>query len=1247
MTPGLSEIVARMRARGSLTAGALVAAVIGVGFSLLAPVATGDGIDAALGVGGEDTWVTGLISGLSPVATAAALLALAAVGRFLAQFVRRYLAGRLSLGIQYDLRTGILQALQRLDGPVQDRIATGQVVSRSISDLSVAQLFVARLPLIASDVLLLVFTVAVLVAISLPLAIVALLMLPVVALVTLASRRPVYASTWSAQQGEADAATHVEETITGVRVVKAFAQEPREISAMERLAGAVYALQMRAARVQARYLPVVNHLPQIALVVTIATGGLVALGGYISVGTFFTFALYMGNVTTVARRLSSMILRLLMALSALDRLADILALRPENEPPEEPAELPRNNSGTGLRLSGVTVAGESPDGENVPDALSGVDLEFPPGSTTAVVGPPGAGKSMLVLLTSGLYRPDEGRLELTGADGSTDYRDLGLGELRERVVCVFDDAFLYSASVRENIAMASGASDEEVRRVARIARADGFIEELADGYDTIVGERGLSLSGGQRQRVVLARALLHRPEVLVLDDATSAIDAATERAILTDLREELTNVTVVTVAHRESTVDFCDRAIVLDHGRVAAAGPLSEVAPTAEFRSIIAPADESARAERPSPAAGRGEAPGWEALWPHTPESAAGEAVDERLHLTARDGVGSLTPSKELQGDIDSLPAPDERPDETARRLSLATGRFRLAPMLGAVRGLIAAVAALLVVGVVADLIVPYLMRLAVDHGVAAGSAGVLGLVAAAGLGVVALSWLAERVRTVLSARAGERVLFGLRLRSYRHLQSLSMSYFDRTLSGRIMTRMTSDIDNLSTFLQTQLAEAVVSLGTLAGVVAMLVITAPQLALIALVAIPVIALLTWWFRSVTSEAYAAARQQQSTLNAAFHEHVAGLKTSQLYGREAMDRESFAAQAGRYFALRMRAQTAVSLFFPGVTGIAGLTSAVVLWVGAGLISNGELTPGVLMAFLMYLGLLYAPIQELGFVFDTWQRARVSFSRISDLLATEPTVPDEGDDPGAAEAAGKELAARGVAFRYREELDPVTTDLNVEIAPGETVAVVGPTGAGKSTLVKLIGRFYDPYRGAIEAGGVDVRSFPLSDWRARVAQVPQEAAIFSGTVAANIAYGKPGATRRELTDAVDRIGGLGVIAQVPGGFEHVVTEQGRSLSAGQRQVVALARAELTDAPVMLLDEATATLDPATEAQVLAASQAATGGRTAVVVAHRLLTAAGADRILVMRDGRVVEEGNHAELLELGGTYAEMWEAARQHS
>lgn len=1163
-------------------AGALVA---GAAAEIVAPLLTKWAVDSATS---GATHVIGIVAGL---------LALLAAGRFVASFGRRMLAGKLSLDVQHGLRVKLLGSLQRLDGAGQDALRTGQVVSRSITDLQLVQSLLAMAPLSGMSFLQFTLAAGVMLWLSPPLAAVALLMVPVVIAVVYRMRPRLHAATWSAQQRAADLAQHVEETVTGVRVVKGFGQEARMVDMLERHGRRLFAERMRAARINARFSPTLAAIPQAGLVVVIALGGWLALRGTIGLGTFLAFSAYVTTMTTTARTMASVIILAQLTRAAAERVYQVIDAGPAVDDPPRPVPLP--DGPLGLELDAVRFGFDPAQ-----PVLRDLDLRVRPGETVAVIGPAGSGKTTLSLLLPRFYAPDSGRIRLTTGDGrGIDIADTAAAELRAAIGVVFDDPFLFSSSVAANIALGRpGATDAEIRVAARQAAADEFIEQLPDGYDTVVGERGLTLSGGQRQRIALARALLARPRILVLDDATSAVDAVTEAAIFGALPDQGERTTII-LAHRESTLAHADRVIRL-------------------------------------PA-------------PDTPVTTEPAAMAERLPAGGTGGdrfapAAELGETPELRRAIARLPAATEQPRLDAARLREPDPGFRLVRLLWPVRMLVLAAIGLLALDALIGIGFPPLVRYAIDGGVSGDDASALVRAALLGTGLVLAGWVTAAATTMATSRTGERVLYGLRVRSYAHLQRLGLDYYERELSGRIMTRMTTDVDALSTFLQTGVSTALVSALSLAGIAVALVVIDTGLALVVLLGVlPPLIVATVIFRRVASVAYTVSRERVSTVNADFQENVAGLRAVQAYRHERLAAHRFAEYSARYRRSRMRAQRAIALYFAFVAAWTDLALALVILVGAHAVADGSTSTGTLIAFVLYLELLFGPVQQLSQVFDGYQQARVGLRRIGDLLRTPSSIRADppGADPLTAGLRG-ELAVDDVRFRYPGTDRPALDGVTLAVTPGQSLALVGATGAGKSTIVKLLARLYDlgaGDSGEIRVDGIDIRDYRLARYRARLGMVPQEAHLFTGDIASNIAFGKPSATEAEITAAARAVGAAEMIESLPGGLHRAVGERGRGLSAGQRQLIALARAHLVDPDLLLLDEATATLDPDTEEKVLAATGSLARDRTTVVVAHRLATAARADRIAVVAHGRIVEVGAHTELIAAGGEYARLWTAA----
>ncbi|MGY4901159.1 ABC transporter ATP-binding protein [Streptomyces sp. 900116325] len=1194
---------------------------------------------------------------------------LAAIGavRFGASFTRRYRSGRLSLGVQYDLRNDAFAALLRLGGAQQDELRTGQVVSRSISDITLIQTLLQFLPNLTGNALMFLFSLVFMALLSPLLTVVALVVGPLLWLIALRSRRDLFPANWHAQQEAAEVASTVEATVTGVRVVKGFGQEQRELAALEQRARKLFASRLRVVGFTSRYNPALQAVPALGQVAVLALGGWMALHGRISLGTFLAFTTYLGSFVTPVRQVATLLTVWQQARAGAERVLEVVDEAPVITDAPHARELPDEPPAVSWQKVTFGYGGGAP-------LLRDFTLDIRPGETLALIGPAGSGKSTAAALLPRFYDVPAGSVRV----GGSDVRELALASLRSRIGFVFEESLLLSDTVRANIAYGiPDATDEQVRAAARIARADEFIERLPQGYDTVVGEQGLTLSGGQRQRMALARALVGDPAVLVLDDATSAVDARVESQIHHRLREDTRRRTTLIVAHRRSTLELADRIAVLDDGRIVDTGTLDELrSRSGLFRNLLSTAEvttEAAAEDTEGATAADGAEPSADVpepaagtltphLW-HRPddspsdqlEGTAVRAAQALAEAAATSGpgrggpgggvLGSAPPSAELIAGLARLPLPAADPQVPTGQAVAADPAFHLGTLLRPFRLPLLLGLVLVALDALAQITVPVLVRQGVDQGVAHHAGGVLLAAAAAAAVVVAANWLIGVAQVRTTGRTGERLLYTLRVKTFAQLQRLGLDYYERELGGRIMTRMTTDVDALSNFLQTGLITAVVSLLTVLGVLVTLLAIDAELALVLLAVLPLLIAATALFRHHSVPAYREARERISAVNACLQENVTAIRVTQAFRRERRNARDFAELAWSFRDSRLRAQRYMGTFFPFVEFLGTLSTAAVLAVGAGQVRSGALSAGTLIAFLLYVELFFSPIQQLSQVFDGYQQAVVGLGRLRTLMQT-PTGTPPADHARPVGKLRGEIELDAVSFGYaggggRQVLHGVC----LRIAPGETVALVGATGAGKSTVVKLLARFYDPSAGTVRVDGHDLRELDLPGFRRRLGVVPQEAHLFSGTVRDAIAYGRPDATDTEVEAAARAVGAHDMVAGLRLGYLQPVGERGRNLSAGQRQLLALARAELVDPDVLLLDEATASLDLATERRVAAATHVLARRRTTVVVAHRLTTAARADRVMVLDAGTVVETGTHAELLAADGPYRRLWDAFRQ--
>jgi ATP-binding cassette subfamily B protein len=1224
-----------------------------------------------------------------PIWPGALALIAAALITFAGIYLRRYRGGRLSLDVQHSLRTELFGSLSRLDGARQDQLHTGQIVSRSISDLNMAQSLLSMVPLLLGNLVLFVLSLVFMLFLSPLLTLIALAVGPALWLIAYQSRTRLFPASWDAQQQAANVAGVVDGAVTGVRVVKGFGQEEQEIGRLEGASRWLYASRVRAVRLMARYNPSLQAIPALGQVGVLALGGWLAIRHSITIGTFFAFSAYLAQLVGPVRALTGLVTIGQEARASVIRVYEVIDSRPALT--EKPDAIALPAGARDVELDDVTF-GYLPS----EPVLRGLSLRVRPGETLALVGTSGSGKSTISLLLPRFYDVRGGAVRI----GGHDVRDLTLDSLRASIGLVMEDSFLFSDSVRANIAYGRpDATMEQVVAAARAAEADDFIEDLPQGYDTVIGEQGLTLSGGQRQRVSLARALITDPAILVLDDATSAIDAKVEAQIHATLRKVMAGRTTLLIAHRRSTLQLADRIAVLDEGALVDQGTNEELTGRcALYRLLLAgPGDDaegvdageldcysSEAADRAAASAGSVVTEGavTPGLWPAaaagagTPDGAspngtgssngastpgaaspngtgnsngAGPATGAAGGARGRAGAAAarstsmlayIPPSPELLAKVDALPPATDEPGVSQSWARAGDPHFRL-------RRLLKPFAVALTIGLVLDgldalagIAMPALVRNGIDNGVLATATGAVLLIALAALGIVLADWVVNAVQTYVVGRNGERLLYALRVKIFAQLQRLGLDYYERELSGRIMTRMTTDVDALSSFLQTGLITMVNSGLSFIGVFIALLFINVRLGLVLFALLPVLIAASVVFRAKSSKAYTEAREKVSVVNASLQENVAGLRVAQAYRREQVNADRFAGLSEAYLGARLRAQRYIALYFPFVQALSTVAGALVLFAAAGQVHSGALKAGGLIAYLLYIDLLFSPVQQLSQVFDGYQQAAVGLRRISGLLRMPTSTPQAAVPIIPRRRLRGALELRDVRFRYPGQHQDALAGVSLSVAPGETVALVGQTGAGKSTLVKLVARFYDVTSGSLLADGIDIRDFDLPGYRQQLGVVPQEPYLFAGTVRDAIAYGRPDATDAEVEAATRAVGAIEMIARLPGGFGHEVAERGRNLSAGQRQLIALARAYLVDPAILLLDEATAALDMAAEAAVNKATEQLAARRTTLVVAHRLTTAARADRIVVVEHGRIAEIGSHDELLARGGSYAQMW-------
>jgi len=844
------------------------------------------------------------------------------------------------------------------------------------------------------------------------------------------------------------------------------------------------------------------------------------------------------------------------------------------------------------------------------DVHRALDFRVAPGERVGLVGPSGVGKSSIVRLLLRFYDPDRGRVLL----GGRDLRELSFERIRAQIAVVSQDAFLFHGTLEENIRMGRPeASAEALEAAARAANIHDFIAGLPQGYATVIGEKGVKLSGGQRQRVAIARALLRDAPILVLDEALSAVDAENEAVIQQALDRLMRGRTTLVLAHRLSSVIDCDRILVLDGGRVAESGRHAELMRAGGvYAGLMAEQAREAEgavildAPAPAAAAAVGEAERPADLPPDLPGGARAPVTEG---IIAAEGLSWYG----LVAELMKLVMPWK-------------GRLAATFFFGVTR-----VLAFIGVGVLSALVV-----LALKNGEPYGP-----LLLA--LAVVApLSGLLHWLESWIAHDMAFRLLAEMRVAVFRKLDALAPAYLVRRRSGDLTALATHDVELVEYFFAHTVAPAFVAVLVPALVLAVLAAASPWVALALLPFLLAAALSPFLLRKRVDRLGSRAREAAGEIGAFAVDSVQGLGEIVAFQQEKTRGERLDELSERHIGLRLPFFGELTLQQSLLEVFTGLGGLAVVVTGAALAGQGALDPGLLPLLAILAMAAFLPVSEIAQIGRQLADTLGATRRLYGLMQ-EPVPVTDGPGVTRAGEGPASLALEGVGFAYPGAHSSgervALAGVSFEIPAGRTLALVGPSGAGKTTTAQLLMRFWDPDQGRILLDGADLRDYGLDELRRRIALVAQDTYLFNDTLRNNILIARPEAGEAELRAAVEQAALSELVETLPEGLDSPVGERGTSLSGGQRQRVAIARAFLKDAPVLLLDEATSHLDAVNEQAIRRALARLQATRTTVVIAHRLSTVRDADRIVVLDQGGVAESGSHEELLAKGGLYARL--------
>lgn len=995
------------------------------------------------------------------------------------------------------------------------------------------------------------------------------------------------------------------EYVRGMRVVKAFGQTARSF---RRLADAIKdytGLSLDVTLFFRNSMPGFTAVLNNAYLFVLPVGILLAPGAQdwpTFVLSLVFYLLFVHSISSVFTKILYVSEDGMLAQANIDRIDSVLGIGELPVP-----EAPKTPKDASVSLRNVTFSYE---GDAEP-ALRDVSLEVPAGTACAVVGPSGSGKSTLANLVARFWDVDSGQVLV----GGVDVREMSQDELMGNLSLVFQDSHLFRESIADNIRRGRpGATDDEVVEAAKAAQADAFISGLPHGYATVVGSEGVHLSGGEKQRIAIARSIISDAPIVVLDEATAFSDPENEHLIQKAFERIMAGKTVIMIAHRLSTVVGADKIVVLDGGRKVEEGTHEELLAASgayarmwgQYTEALDWGIESASTES------KGAAP--EASAVHADH---GGSVEERGPAEAFGG--------QSRGRVPWLQRAFNLTDQGyagLKRSALACTLSDLALMIPFVCT-VAAFAAL--VGTLAG--EPF-------------DANALWAIFAVGIAGAIVVFIASRNDYKKTYVAAYTESESIRLRLADHLRKLPMSFFNRRDTTDVADRIMGDVTAQESMLSSTLPQLIAGTVSTAVICVMLAFFDWRLACCAMVTLPLSAAVIALCRRREKRLFERQNRVRLDALARMQDYLEGIKdirACRAVGKDSAAMEQAMLELKR---VTMRVELAVDVSVSLASAILRSGVGLTACVGAMLLASGGVDFMVLLMFLLIVSRVYSPILALVSQLPNLLNLSTKTARIK-------AVMDEPEAKGSAPAdvSGHSLSFQNVRFGYGDE--EVLHGISFDAQEGKVTALVGPSGSGKSTCAQLAAKFWEPNSGRILCSGKDIAGFSEESWLAHVSIVFQDVILFDDTVANNIRIGREGASDEEVAEAARTAHCLEFIEKLPQGFDTMLGENGASLSGGERQRLSIARALLKDAPVVLLDEATASLDPENETLIQRAVGTLCAGKTVVVIAHRLRTVANADKIVVLDDGRVAEEGSHKTLLAEDGLYARLWRLQQESS
>ena len=1166
------------------------------------------------------------------------LMLVFAVASMLTNITANRMAALVARNATERIRLELFSKINYMSSAEQEEVTSASLISRATSDtyhvhqfINMMQRMGVRQPFMLIGALAITFT------LDVPLTLVMVALMPVMAVFVFIFSRYGVPMFGKVQQALDRFVRIVREDITGIRVIKALSKTDTERKRFEEINMDVVTKDQRAQTVMGAMHPVVNIILNAGLILVIIAGAYRVNGGLAKPGTLMAFMTYVTTILNAVLFFSRIFLNYSRASASGKRIAEILATESEltvEEQTESPETVEKRKEEGVISFDHVSFAYGKGD-----NALNDISFNIKRGETLGVIGATGSGKSTIVNLLMRYYDVSSGAVYVDGQNVKT-FTD---AELKTKFGVVFQNDVIFHDTIRNNIAFGRDISDEEVWKAAESAQGE-FIKEL--GLDHRLAIRGADLSGGQKQRIFIARALAGRPEFLVLDDSSSALDYATDARLRTAIHTYYADTTTVIVAQRVSAIMEADHILVLDEGEMIGYGTHSELMENCEVYREIAESQMGIGAEKEEKAPNR-----------HLKDA---ERLKERYAMTLKNVIGDSESYEDILHRVEEnqelvahqnmykecreiVRNQKEKEEKAIKGVNKKHTLTRLFKYLLRYKGWLIAAILITIASNGFGLLGPMLSGKAIDMiepGIGAVNFDMVFYYCRLMMVVYVVSSVTAYGLNLIMIQITKRIVSGMRREMFDRLLKLKINFFDTHSAGDVISRITYDVDTINTSLSSDVVAVFSSLVTVIGSFVMMIVISPLLVLVFLVTIPITIFYTRFLAGMTRPLFRARSGKLGELNGFIEEMIGGQKSLKAYHQEINTINKFQQKNEEAVDAYYHADYMTSMAGPSVNFISNLSMVLVTVFGAILYMVKAITLGNVSSFMLYSRRFSGPINEAANIFSELQSAIAAAERVFRLLDEEEEQPLSDREIVLEEAKG-DVQLRHVAFSYVPEKE-IIHDLSLHAEPGKVVAIVGPTGAGKTTIINLLMRFYDIDRGEIRVDKTETRQYTRDSLRKAFAMVLQETWLFHGTVYENVAYGNAEATREDVEEVCNAAHIHKYIMRLPDKYDTILSDDGSNVSKGQKQLLTIARAMLLPAHMLILDEATSNVDTRTELRLQRAMLKLMKGKTCFIIAHRLSTIQNADLILVVRDGDVVEQGTHEELMQKQGFYHQLYEA-----